>query len=134
MSTSIPKERAGKCRSHAVLTRAGFGNDAGLSHAAGKKRLTEHLIGFVGAAVNEVFALQINHGVGAFGETAHTGERRRAARIVAEQIIEFGGKRRVFLRVNKGGFELVERRNQDFRNELTAVLAEIRIEKHEGHL
>jgi hypothetical protein len=39
-----------------VLACAGFGDDAGLAHAAGEEDLADGVVDFVGAGVEEVFA------------------------------------------------------------------------------
>ena len=128
------EEGACERRRHAVLSGARFGDDAGLAHAAGQQSLSEHLVGLVSPAVHEVFALQINDGLRAFGEAPHARERRRAAGVVAEKIAEFRGKGGVLPCIDEGCFQLIERRNENFRNELTAVPAEEGIKKHERHL
>ena len=45
-------------RSHAVLTRAGFGNHAFFTHAAGKQCLTDGIVHLVRTGVVQVFAFQ----------------------------------------------------------------------------
>ena len=43
-----------------MLTRAGFGDDALLSHALGEQSLAEAVVDLVRAGVQQVFALQID--------------------------------------------------------------------------
>ena len=43
---------------HAVLARAGLGDDAGLAHALGQQALAEGVVDLVGAQMVEVFTLQ----------------------------------------------------------------------------
>jgi hypothetical protein len=47
-------------RGDAVLAGAGFGDDAGLAHAAGQENLAHGVVDFVGAGVEEVLAFEIN--------------------------------------------------------------------------
>ena len=50
----------------AVLARAGLGDDALLAHAAREQDLTERVVDFVRAGVEQVFAFQINPGAAQF--------------------------------------------------------------------
>ena len=43
--------------SHAVLTRTGLGDQAGLAHLLGQQRLSQHVVYLVRAGVVKVFAL-----------------------------------------------------------------------------
>ena len=52
------EQRTGGGRGHAVLSRAGLGDDARLAHADGEQRLTERVVDLVRAGVREIFALQ----------------------------------------------------------------------------
>ena len=45
---------------HAVLARAGFGDDAGLAHAPGEEDLAHRVIELVRAGVVQILALEIN--------------------------------------------------------------------------
>ena len=102
------------------------------AHSGREKRLSEHLVRLVRAAVNEIFALQVERRLRAACEVAAFGERRRAARIVREEIREFRAEGRIVLRFDKGAFELIERRHERFRYELSAEAAEKWIEAHNG--
>ncbi len=47
-------------RGHAVLARAGLGDDAALAHAHREQRLAEAVVDLVRAGVQQVFALDVN--------------------------------------------------------------------------
>ncbi len=76
---------------HAVLARAGFGDDALLAHAFGQQALAEGVVDFVRAGVEQVFALEIDFGAAELlGQALAEVERRGAAGVVVEQISQFG--------------------------------------------
>ncbi len=86
---SKPRGDCGSC--NAVLPRSGFGYDARLAHAHGKKSLADTIINFVRAGMKQIFALQINARAGKMlrqprGEL----QRRWASRKIAQQIIQLG--------------------------------------------
>ena len=54
------EQRAGGRRRHAVLARAGLGDDARLAHALGQQRLPERVVDLVRARVGEILALEQN--------------------------------------------------------------------------
>ena len=71
-----------------MLAGAGLGDQPRLAHPPGEQRLAEHLVGLVGAAVEQVLALQIDRPCRA--EVAAAGQRRRPAGIIGEQVVELG--------------------------------------------
>ena len=80
------KERADCGGGYAVLAGAGLGDDALLTHAASEQRLTQRIVDFVRAGVQQVLALEVDlcaaqRFAEAFGEV----ERRGAAAVVAEE-------------------------------------------------
>ncbi|MNE52560.1 hypothetical protein D3C80_1472350 [compost metagenome] len=77
--------------------------------------------------MQQVFTLEVQRGIGAFGQVATFGQRRRAARVVFQQVGEFGLESRILLGANKRFFELAQGRHQNLRNVHTTELAEIRI-------
>lgn len=126
------KQRTGNSGGNAVLPGTCFGNDSGLAHAAGQKRLTQHLIGLVCAAVNQIFAFEIDRGFGALCQVAALCQRCRTTGIVSEQRVKFLLECRIILGGDEGFFELIKSGNKDFRDELAAESAEIRVELHDG--
>ena len=84
-----PEQGAGHRGGDAVLAGAGLGDQPGLAHPPGEQRLAEHLVGLVGAAVEQVLALQIDARL-AGAEVAAAGQRRRPAGIIGEQVGELG--------------------------------------------
>ena len=120
------EQRAHRGGGHAVLSGAGFGDDAPLAHAAGEQRLSQAVIDLVRAGVEQVFALEPDaraaQGLAqVFGEV----ERRGAAGVVVQQIGEFGLEGRVLARREIGGFEFFNRRHQDFGDVAPAVGSEV---------
>ena len=122
------EQRTRQRRGDAVLARTGFGDDFIFAHAFRQQRLTQHLIGFVRAAVQQIFALQVEARFRAFRQVAAQRQRRRASRIVFQQVGEFRLKRRIFLRLDKGRFQLVQRRHQDLRHVHAAKVAKIGVQ------
>ena len=55
-----PEQRAHRRGRHAVLARAGFGDDAALAHAPRQQDLAERVVDFVRAGVEQIFALEID--------------------------------------------------------------------------
>ena len=121
------EQGAGKRRGHAVLTRTGFGDDFGFAHTLRKQRLTQHLVSFMRAAVQQVFTLQIQRGFGAFRQVAAFGQRGRTTGVIFQQVGKFSLKRRVFLRADKRFFQLAQRGHQDLRDVHPAELTKIRV-------
>ncbi len=72
-----------------------------LAHPLGQQRLTQHLVGLVGATVQQVFTLQIEAGLGALGQVAGQGERGRATGILGQQGLKLGDKGRIILASTK---------------------------------
>ncbi len=54
------KQRANCCRRHAMLSGAGLGDHPALVHASCQQNLAQRVVDFVGAGVQQVFALEIN--------------------------------------------------------------------------
>ncbi len=110
-----------------MLTRTGFGDDFGFAHTLRKQRLTQHLVSFMRAAVQQVFTLQIQRGFGAFRQVAAFGQRGRTTGVIFQQVGKFSLKRRVFLRADKRFFQLAQRGHQDLRDVHPAELTKIRV-------
>jgi hypothetical protein len=56
------EQRADGGRGHAVLARAGLGDDALFAHALGQQSLAERVVDLVRAGVQQVFALEVDFG------------------------------------------------------------------------
>ena len=108
----------------AVLAGAGLGDQPGLPHPSGQKRLPEHIVGLVRASVQQVLALEEHLEPRPPGEPGHAGERGRpsrpGARLPVEFLAEPGGSRDLA----PGRLELVERRHEEFRCETPAERTE----------
>ena len=74
---SVARARGRGC--NAVLTGAGFGDDASLAHAFGDQRLPDRVVDLVGAGVREVLALQINAQTQLSAHALGEVQRRRSA-------------------------------------------------------
>ena len=57
-----PQKGTGQRGGHTMLTGTGFGNNFFFAHTLGQQRLTQYLIGFVSAAMQQIFPLQVNFG------------------------------------------------------------------------
>lgn len=126
------EQGAGQCGGDAVLTGAGLGDDLGFAHSLGQQRLIQHLVGLVGAAVQQVFALQIEAGLGALGQVAGQGERGRATGILGQQLLKFGDKGRIFLSIDEGFFQLKQGGDEDLGHVHAAKFTKKRVEQGNG--
>ena len=72
-----------------VLARAGLGDDPALAQPAREDCLAERVVQLVRAGVEEVFALEVEPLLGS--EPVGAGQRRRATRVVARELVELGG-------------------------------------------
>ena len=106
-----PHQRADHRGRHAMLPGARLGNQPGLAHTLGEQTLGEHLVRLVCAAVEQVFALQID----VAWQVAAARERRWAAGIVAKQAAQFRREAAVIGRIQERGFELLQGGNQNLR-------------------
>ena len=85
-----PKQRAGGCGGHAVLARAGLGNDSLLAHAFGQQGLPDGVVDFVGTGVGQIFSLQEDGGP--TDDAGQLGARRQwrgPTHIVLQKSIQF---------------------------------------------
>ncbi|CAI8341573.1 MAG: Uncharacterised protein [Rhodospirillaceae bacterium] len=64
--TGQAEQRADRRRCHAVLTRAGLGDDPGLAHAAGEQDLAQTVVDLVRAGVVQLVALEVDLGAAEF--------------------------------------------------------------------
>ncbi len=65
-----------------MLAGAGLGDNFGFTHPFGQQGLAQHLVGFVRAAVQQIFAFQIQGGAGAIGQIPAFGQGRRTTGVV----------------------------------------------------
>ena len=113
------EQRADGGRGDAVLTRAGLGDNAPLPHAPGEQSLAEAVVDLVRAGVQQVFAFDVDlRAAEVRGETARVIERRGAARVVAQQVVEFGVESGVGLRFRVGALEFFERTTSELRERI----------------
>ena len=108
-----PEQGADHRGRHAMLARARFRDQALLAHPLGEQALRQHLVGLVRAAVQQVLALEVQPSA---AEVRATRQWRWPPRIFAQKRIKLGAERSIFLRVEKRAFQLLERRQQDFRD------------------
>src|SRR5947209_775357 len=118
-------ERTDRSRRDSMLASAGFRDDALLAHAARQQRLPNGVIDFVSACMQQVFTLEVDlRSAKLLRKPFRLEERRRAAREVFQQIIEFVVKLRIALSLLIGALKLFERGHQRFRNIPAAPRAE----------
>ncbi len=96
-----------------MLTRAGFSDNTGFAHAFGQQRLTQYLIGFMSAAVQQIFTFQIDFGFSALGQVTAQCQRRRTTSILFQQMLEFSLKLRVIFCFNERFFQLQQHWHQN---------------------
>ena len=83
---------------HAMLARAGLGDDAGLAHAPREQDLAQAIVDLVRAGVIEVFALEIDfRAAEMLGQALGEIERAFAADIMRQQPVQFGLEGRILL-------------------------------------
>ena len=119
------EEGAGRRRGDAVLAGAGLGDHPRLVHPLGQHDLADGVVDLVGAGVVQVLALQVDLGpAGVFREPLGVKERRRAADVVLQVIVQPRLKLGIGLRLLVGRGELIERVHQRFGHEPAAERAE----------
>ena len=121
------EQGAGEGRGHAVLARAGFGDNFGFTHTFGEQSLAKHLISFMRAAVQQIFTFKVERGSGAFGQVAAFGQCRRTTGVVFQQVSKLRLKRRIFLRAHERFFQLAQRGHQDLWDVHPTKLTKIRV-------
>ena len=107
-----------------MLTSTRLGDEARLAHPAREQRLPEDVVDLVRARVVQVLALQQQPDAEAGPEVLALGERRRAACVIAQQVVELGAERRVGPRIAERGLELLARGDESLGDEAPAELAE----------
>src|SRR5437016_5848215 len=94
------------------------------AHAARKQRLADCVVDLMRAGVQKVFALQINlRAARMCSQPLRVKQRRRSAGVVAQQHVEFAPKIRVASSPYELSRQLLERRDQCFRNVAATELA-----------
>ncbi len=116
------EQRADGGSGDAVLSRAGFGDDALLAHAPRQKRLAQAVVDLVRAGVQQVLTLDVNLGAAMyFAEAFRKVQRCRAAGVVGQQILQLRLKGRVPTGFQISLLEFFERRHQNFGDKASAV-------------
>ena len=119
------EERADGGGGHAVLSRAGLGDDALLAHPPRQHSLAQRVVDLVRAGVQQVLALQVDlrsaellrHALGKI-------ERGGTAAVVVQQIVQLGMEGGVGLGRGVGLLQLLERGHQRLRHIAPAIDAE----------
>jgi hypothetical protein len=91
-------QRGGGRRGHAVLSRAGLGDDLLLAHALGQQNLADGVVDLVRAEVVQILALEVDLGpAAAFGQVGAEIERIGTARelllIISYSLMKSGSLR-----------------------------------------
>ena len=118
--------RTDRRRGHAVLTRAGLGDDPLLAHAPGEQDLAHAIVDLVGAGVVQLVALEIDLGAAEMlGDPFGEIERTRPAHIVGQILVQLVLEARVGLRGRIGLLDLENQRHQRFGDKPAAENAEM---------
>ena len=128
-----PEQRGRGRRGHAVLPRAGLGDDAVLAHPPGEQRLADHVVQLVRTGVREVLPFEQDADPQPLRQTRALGDRRGAPAVGAQQIVELGPERRVGPGVVEPLLQLEARRHERLRHEPTAELAEATVRAGTAH-
>ena len=104
-----------------MLTCARFRDDAAFVHPSRQQHLPHRIIDLVRASVQKIFAFQINlRSASMRRQPSRVKQWRRAASVIAQQLIEFLPKIIVMARARKFFSQLLQRRDQDFWNVASA--------------
>jgi hypothetical protein len=121
-----PEHRGNGRRGHAVLTRAGFGDDAGFAHAFREEDLPHRVVDLVRAGVVEVFALEINlRATEVFGQTFRKVKRCGTTDEFREIVGKFALKLGVVLRAEVFGLQFLQRMHQRLGHVTSAIRTEV---------
>src|SRR6056297_1227034 len=126
---------ADRGRGHAVLTGAGFRDDAGLAHAAGEDDLAQHVVDLVRTGVVQLVALHVDlRPAQPLGQPLREIERRGSADVVGPEVVHLVPERLVGLRLLVFRLEFEDERHQGFRDEPPAEVAETALLVGAGHV
>ena len=89
------EQRARRGRRHTVLSGAGLGNDAALSHSLGEKRLTDDVVDLVRAGVGQVLAFEKHAHPESLRESETLGDRGWSTGVFLQDRLVLGTERRV---------------------------------------
>jgi hypothetical protein len=118
-------QRRGGGGGHAMLTRAGFGDEAGLAHAPRQQGLADSVVDLVRAGVVEILPLQINPRPARLGgQPPGKVQRRGPPDIIPQALAQFPLKGRVVSRFGIGGGQLFQGEHQRLGDEPPAVWPE----------
>src|SRR4029079_17255884 len=120
------EQRPGDRGRNPVLASAGLGDQPRLSHALCQHGLGEHLVSLVGAAMEQILALEIELA----RQVAAAGQRCWPSGIIREQAVELRGERRVVLSIEERPLQLLERRHEYLGHKAAAEAAEATAQAH----
>ncbi len=121
-----PQRRADHRRCNPVLAGPGLSNESMFAHPSREKTLTERIVEFVSAPMNEILAFQPDfRSPGPTGEVFREVERSRTPSECSRSPGQFASKSRVDSRFLPGFFELRQRRHQGLGHERSPVRTEI---------
>ena len=119
------EQRAHRGGGDAVLAGAGFGDDAGLAHAAGQQDLAHAVVGLVAAGVVQLIALEVDlRAAEVLGQPFGEPQRAGAADVVLQVVLQVGVEGGVGLGRVVGALDLQDQRHQRLGDEAAAEFAE----------
>jgi len=120
------KQRGHRGSCHAVLPRAGLGNDPLLAHAAGEQTLPDGVVDLVRPGVIEIFALQIDFRAAKFfRQSSREIKPRGPADIVAKIRFELADEARIGLGPSIFRIKLLKRGHQRFGHKNAPIRTEM---------
>ena len=100
-----------------MLARAGFRDDARLSHAHRQQPLPKAIVNFVRAGVQQIFALDVNaRPAQMFGQPRSKLQRSGTSGKIPQKRIKLQIESSILARLVERALEFFERRDQRFRN------------------
>src|SRR6266446_6998595 len=118
------KHRANRRRRDAVLTRARFGNDATFAHSPREQRLPHCIVDLMCASVQKILPLQVNLcSARVRSQSLRVKQRRWSSAVIAQELLKLAPEIHIASRTCELFRQLIERRDQSFRNITAAELA-----------
>ena len=128
-----PEARTDGGSGHAVLSRTGLGDDAGLAHTTSKQDLADRIVDLVGACVAQVLTLEVDPSTAqVVREPLGKRQSRWTADVVAQEAVILSLEGRILFGFLEGRMQLFKGWYKDFGDKGPAELSEIPSRVREG--